>query len=149
MHDIAVLIHHQGNLSFSRSNGAISILIIEFSCGRYNKGQSPLLLRRNLLEYGNNQVSPSPMMPRRWIYRIKYLNIECFFNNFVWLSRFRYISASPPLPPPRKSSESVPNSPQQLRARIHYTPEPQRRIYRTIDQWVGLQVLAMWLWYGF
>ncbi|XP_055299890.1 dual specificity mitogen-activated protein kinase kinase hemipterous-like isoform X2 [Sitodiplosis mosellana] len=79
---------------------------------RYNKGQSPLLLRRNLLEYGNHQVAPSPLLPRRYI-----------------------ISTSPPLPPPRKGSDSIPGSPQQLRARIHYTPEPQRRIYRTgIDQ---------------
>ncbi|XP_031633797.1 dual specificity mitogen-activated protein kinase kinase hemipterous-like isoform X2 [Contarinia nasturtii] len=79
---------------------------------RYNKGQSPLLLRRNLLEYGTHQVAPSPLLPRRYI-----------------------VSTSPPLPPPRKGSDSIPGSPQQLRARIHYTPEPQRRIYRTgIDQ---------------
>lgn len=35
---------------------------------RYNKGQSPLLLRRNLLEYGNNQVAPSPLLPRRYVH---------------------------------------------------------------------------------
>ncbi|KAL0275774.1 UNVERIFIED_CONTAM: hypothetical protein PYX00_003529 [Menopon gallinae] len=51
------------------------------------------------------------------------------------LSR-RYISPSPPQPPPRRLSEcnSVPGSPQhrrveQYRTRFHYTPEPQRRIF--------------------
>lgn len=46
------------------------------------------------------------------------------------------MSASPPLPP-RRGSESVPSSPNpntRLRTRINYTPEPQRRIYRTVDQ---------------
>ncbi|XP_059610293.1 dual specificity mitogen-activated protein kinase kinase hemipterous-like isoform X2 [Phlebotomus argentipes] len=76
---------------------------------RYNRGQSPLLLRRNLYELG--QVPPgSPIMPRR------------------------YLSSSPPVPPPRRGSESVPGSPQHFRTRIHYTPEPQRRFYRHIDQ---------------
>ncbi|KAH8293346.1 hypothetical protein KR018_007673 [Drosophila ironensis] len=76
---------------------------------RYNRGQSPLLLRKNLLELGG-QPPGSPLLHRR------------------------YVSASPPLPPPRRGSESVPGSPQHFRTRIHYTPEPQRRIYRTIDQ---------------
>ncbi|XP_030381535.1 dual specificity mitogen-activated protein kinase kinase hemipterous isoform X2 [Scaptodrosophila lebanonensis] len=76
---------------------------------RYNRGQSPLLLRKNLLEL-SGQPSGSPLLQRR------------------------YVSASPPLPPPRRGSESVPGSPQHFRTRIHYTPEPQRRIYRTIDQ---------------
>ncbi|GAB0092978.1 dual specificity mitogen-activated protein kinase kinase hemipterous [Sergentomyia squamirostris] len=76
---------------------------------RYNRGQSPLVLRRNLYELG--QYPPgSPMMPRR------------------------YLSSSPPVPPPRRGSESVPGSPQHFRTRIHYTPEPQRRFYRHIDQ---------------
>lgn len=77
---------------------------------RYNRGQSPLLLRKNLLELSGQVPSGSPLMQRR------------------------YITGSPPLPPPRRGSESVPGSPQHLRTRIHYTPEPQRRIYRTIDQ---------------
>ncbi|KAH8387568.1 hypothetical protein KR093_007903 [Drosophila rubida] len=76
---------------------------------RYNRGQSPLLLRKNLLEM-SGQPTGSPLLQRR------------------------YVSASPPLPPPRRGSESVPGSPQHFRTRIHYTPEPQRRIYRTIDQ---------------
>ncbi|XP_017852589.1 dual specificity mitogen-activated protein kinase kinase hemipterous isoform X2 [Drosophila busckii] len=76
---------------------------------RYNRGQSPLLLRKNLLEL-SGQPPGSPLLQRR------------------------YVSASPPLPPPRRGSESVPGSPQHFRTRIHYTPEPQRRIYRTIDQ---------------
>ncbi|XP_060662903.1 dual specificity mitogen-activated protein kinase kinase hemipterous isoform X1 [Drosophila nasuta] len=76
---------------------------------RYNRGQSPLLLRKNLLEM-SGQTAGSPLLQRR------------------------YVSASPPLPPPRRGSESVPGSPQHFRTRIHYTPEPQRRIYRTIDQ---------------
>ncbi|KAH8290033.1 hypothetical protein KR044_002296 [Drosophila immigrans] len=76
---------------------------------RYNRGQSPLLLRKNLLEL-SGQPAGSPLLQRR------------------------YVSASPPLPPPRRGSESVPGSPQHFRTRIHYTPEPQRRIYRTIDQ---------------
>uniref|UniRef100_A0A1B0CBF3 Uncharacterized protein n=1 Tax=Lutzomyia longipalpis TaxID=7200 RepID=A0A1B0CBF3_LUTLO len=76
---------------------------------RYNRGQSPLLLRRNLYEMG--QLPPgSPIMSRR------------------------YLSSSPPVPPPRRGSESVPGSPQHFRTRIHYTPEPQRRFYRHIDQ---------------
>ncbi|XP_022906768.1 dual specificity mitogen-activated protein kinase kinase 7-like [Onthophagus taurus] len=64
--------------------------------------QSPLALRRN---YSETSASPN-------------------------LSR-RYISPTPPVPPPRRLSEStsVPGSPQHLRARIHYTPEPQRRPY--------------------
>lgn len=76
---------------------------------RYNRGQSPLFTRKNLIEY-SGQTQASPLLSRR------------FFN------------ASPPLPPPRRGSESVPGSPQHFRTRIHYTPEPQRRIYRTIDQ---------------
>uniref|UniRef100_A0A182PKE0 mitogen-activated protein kinase kinase n=1 Tax=Anopheles epiroticus TaxID=199890 RepID=A0A182PKE0_9DIPT len=47
---------------------------------------------------------------------------------------FNSTSPSPPLPP-RRGSESVPGSPQHLRARINYTPEPHRRPYHTtIDQ---------------
>ncbi|KAK5650520.1 hypothetical protein RI129_001549 [Pyrocoelia pectoralis] len=76
---------------------------------RYNRGasaenQSPLSAR-----HGNSLASPS-------------------------LSR-RYISPSPPVPPPRRLSESasVPGSPQHLRARFHYTPEPQRRLYQSND----------------
>ncbi|XP_037036933.1 dual specificity mitogen-activated protein kinase kinase hemipterous-like isoform X1 [Bradysia coprophila] len=75
---------------------------------RYNRGQSPLVLRRNLLEYG--QTSSGSPIPAR-----------------------RLTSPSPPLPP-RRGSESVPGSPQHFRTKIHYTPEPQRRIYRTVDQ---------------
>ncbi|XP_037935397.1 dual specificity mitogen-activated protein kinase kinase hemipterous-like isoform X2 [Teleopsis dalmanni] len=77
---------------------------------RYNRGQSPLLLRKNLLELSGQPQIGSPLLNRR------------------------YVTASPPLPPPRRGSESVPGSPQHFRTRIHYTPEPQRRIYRTIDQ---------------
>ncbi|XP_037889855.1 dual specificity mitogen-activated protein kinase kinase hemipterous-like isoform X2 [Glossina fuscipes] len=77
---------------------------------RYNRGQSPLLLRKNLLELGGQPPGGSPLLNRR------------------------YVTISPPLPPPRRGSESVPGSPQHFRTRIHYTPEPQRRIYRTIDQ---------------
>ncbi|KAG7196628.1 hypothetical protein KM043_015977 [Ampulex compressa] len=66
---------------------------------RLSRGESPLALRRNLPE----QASPS--FPRR------------------------YVSPSPPQPPPRRLSESnsVPGSPQHVRARLRYTPEPQRR----------------------
>ncbi|XP_062558094.1 dual specificity mitogen-activated protein kinase kinase hemipterous-like isoform X4 [Armigeres subalbatus] len=46
---------------------------------------------------------------------------------------FTSASPSPPLPP-RRGSESVPGSPQHIRTRMHYTPEPHRRPYRTIDQ---------------
>lgn len=76
---------------------------------RYNRGQSPLLLRKNLMEIGG-QPPGSPFLNRR------------------------LINASPPLPLARRGSESVPGSPQHFRTRVHYTPEPQRRIYRTIDQ---------------
>ncbi|GAB1866433.1 mitogen-activated protein kinase kinase [Camponotus japonicus] len=66
---------------------------------RLSRGESPLALRRNLID----QASPS--CPRR------------------------YVSPSPPQPPPRRLSESnsVPGSPQHVRARLRYTPEPQRR----------------------
>uniref|UniRef100_A0A1I8PHM6 Dual specificity mitogen-activated protein kinase kinase hemipterous n=1 Tax=Stomoxys calcitrans TaxID=35570 RepID=A0A1I8PHM6_STOCA len=77
---------------------------------RYNRGQSPLLLRKNILELSGQPPGTSPLLNRR------------------------FVNASPPLPPPRRGSESVPGSPQHFRTRIHYTPEPQRRIYRTIDQ---------------
>lgn len=53
--------------------------------------------------------------------------------NFMNIFRYIISSNSPPLPPSYKGSDA--GSPQQLRARIHYTPEPQRRIYRNeIDQ---------------
>lgn len=51
----------------------------------------------------------------------------------------RYMSASPPpMLPPRGvkvyNSDSVPGSPQHLHtARINYTPEPQRRIFRQLE----------------
>lgn len=66
---------------------------------RLSRGESPLALRRNLMD----QASPS-------------------------FAR-RYVSSSPPQPPPRRLSESnsVPGSPQHVRARLRYTPEPQRR----------------------
>ncbi|XP_055381362.1 dual specificity mitogen-activated protein kinase kinase hemipterous-like [Condylostylus longicornis] len=80
---------------------------------RYNRGQSPLLLRKDLIDELTGKKPPSPGSP--------------LYNK-------RYVTASPPLLLPRRGSESVPGSPQHLRTRIHYTPEPQRRIYRTIDQ---------------
>ncbi|XP_058802701.1 dual specificity mitogen-activated protein kinase kinase 7-like isoform X2 [Phymastichus coffea] len=68
---------------------------------RFNRGESPLLQRRHLGDQA------SPFFPRR------------------------YISPSPPIPPPRRLSEStsVPGSPQHLFSRLHHynTPEPQRR----------------------
>uniref|UniRef100_T1GVK0 Uncharacterized protein n=1 Tax=Megaselia scalaris TaxID=36166 RepID=T1GVK0_MEGSC len=45
----------------------------------------------------------------------------------------QYLTSSP-LPQQRRGSESMPGSPQHFRTRIHYTPEPQRRVYRSIDQ---------------
>ncbi|XP_011633408.1 dual specificity mitogen-activated protein kinase kinase hemipterous-like isoform X2 [Pogonomyrmex barbatus] len=65
---------------------------------RLSRGESPLALRRNLVD----QASPS--FPRRYV-------------------------SPPPQPPPRRLSESnsVPGSPQHVRARLRYTPEPQRR----------------------
>uniref|UniRef100_A0A2M4CYR9 mitogen-activated protein kinase kinase n=1 Tax=Anopheles darlingi TaxID=43151 RepID=A0A2M4CYR9_ANODA len=77
---------------------------------RFNRGQSPLLLQRKLEQLGH---TGSPLLNRR---------------------PFTSTSPSPPLPP-RRGSESVPGSPQHLRTRINYTPEPHRRPYRTtIDQ---------------
>lgn len=75
---------------------------------RFNRGQSPLLLQRKLEKLGH---AGSPILNQR----------------------FTSASPSPPLPP-RRGSESVPGSPQHIRTRIHYTPEPHRRPYRTIDQ---------------
>nr|ALE20541.1 MAP2K7 [Leptinotarsa decemlineata] len=70
--------------------------------------QSPLAMRRTFLE---NHSANSPSLSRR------------------------YISPSPPVPPPRRLSEStsVPGSPQHLRARFRYTPEPQRRLFQNHD----------------
>uniref|UniRef100_A0AAG5D4P7 mitogen-activated protein kinase kinase n=2 Tax=Anopheles atroparvus TaxID=41427 RepID=A0AAG5D4P7_ANOAO len=77
---------------------------------RLNRGQSPLLLQRKLEQLGH---TGSPLLNRR---------------------PYNSTSPSPPLPP-RRGSESVPGSPQHLRTRINYTPEPHRRPYRTtIDQ---------------
>uniref|UniRef100_A0A182UTX4 Uncharacterized protein n=2 Tax=Anopheles merus TaxID=30066 RepID=A0A182UTX4_ANOME len=73
---------------------------------RLNRGQSPLLLQRKLEQLGH---TGSPLMNRR---------------------PFNSTSPSPPLPP-RRASESAPGSPQHLRARINYTPEPHRRPYHT------------------
>ncbi|XP_066150764.1 dual specificity mitogen-activated protein kinase kinase 7-like isoform X1 [Euwallacea fornicatus] len=72
------------------------------------EGQSPLALRRAFLE---THTPNSPSLSRR------------------------YIQPTPPVPPPRRLTESasVPGSPQHLRARFHYTPEPQRRIFQTND----------------
>jgi hypothetical protein len=70
-----------------------------------SENQSPLALHRTFLE------SNSPSLSRR------------------------YVSPTPPVPPPRRLSEStsVPGSPQHLRARFHYTPEPQRRLFHKND----------------
>uniref|UniRef100_A0A182N4W9 mitogen-activated protein kinase kinase n=1 Tax=Anopheles dirus TaxID=7168 RepID=A0A182N4W9_9DIPT len=77
---------------------------------RLNRGQSPLLLQRKLEQLGH---TGSPLLNRR---------------------PYNSTSPSPPLPP-RRGSESVPGSPQHLRVRMNYTPEPHRRPYRTtIDQ---------------
>ncbi|XP_053670807.1 dual specificity mitogen-activated protein kinase kinase hemipterous-like [Anopheles nili] len=77
---------------------------------RLNRGQSPLLLQRKLEQLGH---TGSPLLNRR---------------------PFTSTSPSPPLPP-RRGSESVPGSPQHVRTRINFTPEPHRRPYRTtIDQ---------------
>ncbi|XP_050306370.1 dual specificity mitogen-activated protein kinase kinase 7-like isoform X2 [Anthonomus grandis grandis] len=67
--------------------------------------QSPLALRRAFLE---THTPNSPSLSRR------------------------YVQPAPPVPPPRRLSEStsVPGSPQHLRARFHYTPEPQRRVFQ-------------------
>ncbi|XP_012287215.1 dual specificity mitogen-activated protein kinase kinase 7 [Orussus abietinus] len=66
---------------------------------RLSRGESPLAIRRSVVEQS------SPSFPRR------------------------YVSPSPPQPPPRRLSESnsVPGSPQHVRTRLRYTPEPQRR----------------------
>ncbi|XP_063232168.1 serine/arginine repetitive matrix protein 1-like [Bacillus rossius redtenbacheri] len=87
--------------------------------GTPQPGSSPLLLRRGFLD-----VSPV----RRG-----------FAEGSPSLSR-RYVSPSPPQPPPRRLSEStsVPGSPQHrrmehIRARFHYTPEPQRKLFGATD----------------
>ncbi|XP_060525167.1 dual specificity mitogen-activated protein kinase kinase 7-like [Cylas formicarius] len=75
---------------------------------RGGDGQSPLALRRAFLE---SHAPNSPSLSRR------------------------YVSPSPPVPPPRCLSQScsVPGSPQHLRARFRYTPEPQRRFVHDND----------------
>lgn len=115
---------------------------------RYNRGQSPLLLRKQLLELSGQPPGGSPLLNRRWVTQILSALYVILIIVFLFYT-YSYVNASPPLPPPRRGSESVPGSPQHFRTRIHYTPEPQRRIYRTIDQWVALQIMLMWYWYGF
>ncbi|XP_017781850.1 PREDICTED: dual specificity mitogen-activated protein kinase kinase 7-like [Nicrophorus vespilloides] len=75
---------------------------------RYNRGigDSPLASRRTFLE------STSPGLSRR------------------------NISPMPPMPPPRRLSESssVPGSPQHVRAKFRYTPEPHRRHFHCTNR---------------
>lgn len=91
---------------------------------RLSRGESPLALRRNLIE----QASPS--CPRRYVFTCHFIvhRSDAYMTDAV-LSFSRYVSPSPPQPPPRRLSESnsVPGSPQYVRARLRYTPEPQRR----------------------
>lgn len=67
--DIGVRIHRQGECLCL----LVFVVVLRWTCSRaypsrYNRGQSPLLLRRNLLDYGNQQVAPSPSLPRRWVH---------------------------------------------------------------------------------
>ncbi|KAF5277349.1 hypothetical protein FQA39_LY06162 [Lamprigera yunnana] len=89
---------------------------------RHQSPEPPPRLNRSIAS-----ESLSPLSSRQGFYDT---NIVASPN----LSR-RYISPSPPAPPPRRLSEStsVPGSPQHLRARFHYTPEPQRRLYQSND----------------
>ncbi|KAF4520283.1 hypothetical protein B566_EDAN010230 [Ephemera danica] len=96
------------------------------SRGQQAESSSPRLLRRGFLDptrrsLGNQDSCVSPSLSRR------------------------YVSPTPPQPPPRRLSESssVPGSPQHLqraplRARYHYTPEPQRRTYGATGDIVDL-----------
>ncbi|XP_046671196.1 serine/arginine repetitive matrix protein 1-like, partial [Homalodisca vitripennis] len=83
---------------------------------RHNRVASPLL-RRNI-------ESSSPSSVRRNFPE---------GNQSPLLGR-RYVSPTPPQPPPRRLSDcnSVPGSPRRP-ARFHHTPEPQRRVVQTRD----------------
>lgn len=115
---------------------------------RLSRGESPLALRRNLIDQASPSFSrrcTSPFFNRIllaqeiifciiiiYILIIDYSSMGLKENNVYmiddWASS-RYVSPSPPQPPPRRLSESnsVPGSPQHVRARLRYTPEPQRR----------------------
>lgn len=84
---IAVQIHRHGKKNWndlykydSESIKYVFVILFEFWY-RYNKGQSPLLLRRNLLEYGSHQVAPSPLLPRRYTKHSKF-KLKLFSENF-------------------------------------------------------------------
>lgn len=83
--------------------------------------QSPLAMHRNILE----QAQCSTGLSKRYA-------IFTTLFGVLHYSILRYISPTPPMPPPRRLSEStsVPGSPQHVRARFHYTPEPQRRLFQ-------------------
>lgn len=76
-----------------------------------------------------------------------YMNICCWFKLFYVSCRLISPSPPPPMIPPRGikyNSDSVPASPQHLQTRINYTPEPQRRYFRPLDQW---ELWRMWSLY--
>ncbi|KAL1505988.1 hypothetical protein ABEB36_005429 [Hypothenemus hampei] len=91
--------------------------------GRSSRHQSPEPPPR--LSRGQSVENQSPLALRKAF-------LETHTPNSPSLSR-RYVQPTPPVPPPRRLSEStsVPGSPQHLRARFHYTPEPQRRIFQS------------------
>ncbi|CAG9768898.1 unnamed protein product [Ceutorhynchus assimilis] len=93
--------------------------------GRSSRHQSPEPPPR--LHRGQSTESQSPLALRRAF-------LETHTPNSPSLSR-RYVQPMPPVPPPRRLSESisVPGSPQHFRARFHYTPEPQRRVFQSND----------------
>lgn len=105
-----------------------SYIKLQFSgdrSGRSSRHQSPEPPPR--LHRGQSADGQSPLALRRAF-------LETHTPNSPSLSR-RYVQPTPPVPPPRRLSEStsVPGSPQHLRARFHYTPEPQRRIFQSND----------------
>uniref|UniRef100_A0AAR5Q5B1 mitogen-activated protein kinase kinase n=1 Tax=Dendroctonus ponderosae TaxID=77166 RepID=A0AAR5Q5B1_DENPD len=93
--------------------------------GRSSRHQSPEPPPR--LHRGQSADTQSPLALRRAF-------LETHTPNSPSISR-RYVQPTPPVPPPRRLSEStsVPGSPQHLRARFHYTPEPQRRVFPSSD----------------
>lgn len=78
---------------------------------------------------------------RCWERGEKFISINIkIYTSILSIQKTRLISPSPPPPmiPPRGikyNSDSVPASPQHLQTRINYTPEPQRRYFRPLDQW--------------
>ncbi|XP_049804792.1 dual specificity mitogen-activated protein kinase kinase 7-like isoform X2 [Schistocerca nitens] len=117
--------------NISPSPGAASVR--QYSPARQSPEPPPRLSRISANSLDGGAAGSSPLTVRRGLLDVSPVR-RSFAEGSPSLCR-RYISPSPPQPPPRRLSEStsVPGSPQHrrvehFRARFQYTPEPQRRV---------------------